>query len=120
MNKKILAGTMALALMAGQFSTMAFADNKDKATVIKPATVKVELIKTITSGTVPLMTNLKGQILTEKELEELTKNWKGVVLKKGQIDGTIVEPINGQIELIQLMPSVEAVPAAKLVPATKK
>ena len=44
MNKKMIAGVMAMALMAGQFSTMAFADSKDKKDVTKNVTVKAQMV----------------------------------------------------------------------------
>lgn len=49
MKKRLIAGTMALALMAGQFNMLAFADSKDKKPVVKPVAVKAQMVK-LTNG----------------------------------------------------------------------
>lgn len=140
MNKKILAGTMAMVLMAGQFSTMAFADSKDKKDVIKAVPlntkmVKAMMVKAFDSKTNASILGTQGQMLTEKELEELLKNTKGLVLGKSNMDGlsasenikaTKLTPAiaitnaTDSIEIIPLTSSMEAIPATKTVSATKK
>ncbi len=134
MNKKILAGTMAMALMAGQFSTMAFADSKETKPVAKTIVVKAQMVNGATDKT-----KITSQVLTEKELEELMKNWNGLKLNVGQIDGemvlnegknvipgtvmTFVTTADGKaikVENIKATPMTKSISATQIVPARTK
>jgi hypothetical protein len=116
MKKKILAGTMALALMAGQFSTMAFADSKDMKAVTKPVVIKAQMVK-VTNG----KSQIQGKPLTEKEMEAFMKNWKGLNLSTANsVKVTdIVRDAKGNVLEIKAVPMTDLVPASQTIPAVK-
>ena len=116
MKKRLIAGTMALALMAGQFGMAAFADSKDNKQIAKPIVVKAQMVKK-TNG----KSQYKAVPLTEKELEELMKQTNGLKLNamSTMIVGNAFKDAAGNIVQVDLVSGVEVMPATMTVPATK-